>query len=337
MIWSKCESRRSETAGKVFVRRMMAAVVAALTVGVSCATAQTTGETGATEEAAGEVADQVEQVASESPYEIVQVTDDLYRFTDNRHHSVFLVTDDGIVVTDPIDTEAAKWLEAQLDERFEVSVRYVVYSHSHPDHVYGGEVFAEPGVTFVSHDKARADLERTRADTHLPDVTFEDETTLQLGDHAVRLTYHGPNNGRGSISMLFERADLLFVVDWVVLGRMPYKDLPGYDLAGMIESTREVLEMDFETFVGGHADIGGPEEVRRYLSYLEALYGGVVDGMHAGKSLDQIKEDLQLEEYSDLKMYEEWREMNIEGAYEMLRDDDYMLRRPEVPAPDDGE
>jgi glyoxylase-like metal-dependent hydrolase (beta-lactamase superfamily II) len=322
---------------ETMTRQLLAAVVMALTVGISWASAQTTNDGQATDQAADAVADQIEEVASESPYRIVQVTDDIYRFTDNRHHSVFLVTDDGILVTDPIDTEAATWLKDQLDERFEVPVRYVVYSHSHPDHVYGGEVFAEPGVTFVAHRKARADLERTRADTHLPDVTFEDETTLRLGDHAVRLTYHGPNNGRGSISMLFERSDLLFVVDWVVLGRMPYKDLPGYDLAGMIESTREVLEMDFEVFVGGHADIGGPKEVRRYLSYLEALYGGVVDGMHAGKSLDQLKQELQLEEYSDLKMYEEWREPNIEGAYEMLRDDDYMLRRPEVPEPEGDE
>jgi hypothetical protein len=61
------------------------------------------------------------------------------------------------------------------------------------------------------------------------------------------------------------------------------------------------------------------------------------DGMFAGKSLDRLKKDLQLEEYSDLKMYEEGREMNIEGAYEMLRDDDYMSRRPEVPEPDDDE
>lgn len=292
------------------------------TLGMSCASAQTKDDG----------TDAV--VAQQNPYEIRQVTDDLYRFTDNRHHSVFLVTDDGIVVTDPIDTDAAEWLRGQLRERFDVPVRYVVYSHSHPDHVYGGEVFDEPGVTFVAHRKARKDLKRTRADTTLPDVVFDGETTLHVGDHDLRLTYHGPNNGRGSVSMLFETADVLFVVDWVVVGRLPYKDLPGYDLVGMIDSTREVLDMDFDTFVGGHADIGNREDVRRYLAYLENLYEGVVEGMHAGRSLEQIQKDLKLKKFSDWAMYDQWREQNIAGAYEMLRDDDYMFMRPEVPQPE---
>ena len=35
--------------------------------------------------------------------EIVQVADDLYRFRNNNHYAVFLVTPDGIIATDPIN------------------------------------------------------------------------------------------------------------------------------------------------------------------------------------------------------------------------------------------
>lgn len=271
--------------------------------------------------------------AEQNQYAIQQVTDDLYRFTAGHHHSVFLVTDRGILVTDPIDSDTATWLKSELNDRFDVPVRYVVYSHSHTDHVYGGDVFDEPGVTFVSHRMARDALERTRADTTLPDVVFDDNMTLHLGSHDIQLTYHGPNNGRGSISMLFRTIDTLFVVDWIVLGRMPYKDLPGYDLPGMIDSTREVLEFDFDTFVGGHAEIGSPDDIRRYLSYLEALHDGVLQGIRDGKSLADIKRDLTLEDFSDLARYDDWRPLNIEGAYRYFRDEAYLLRRPDIPKP----
>lgn len=40
----------------------------------------------------------------------------------------------------------------------------------------------------------------------------------------------------------------------------------------MINSTRDVLKMDFELLLGGHAESDNKEDVRLYLSYLEQLY-----------------------------------------------------------------
>ena len=38
---------------------------------------------------------------------ITHIAGDLYRFQNNFHYSVFLVTPDGVIVTDPINAEAA--------------------------------------------------------------------------------------------------------------------------------------------------------------------------------------------------------------------------------------
>ena len=46
--------------------------------------------------------------------EITQISGDLYRFQNNFHYSVFLVTGEGIIATDPINAEAAGWLKAEL-------------------------------------------------------------------------------------------------------------------------------------------------------------------------------------------------------------------------------
>jgi glyoxylase-like metal-dependent hydrolase (beta-lactamase superfamily II) len=302
------------------------ALVAALTAtfalaSTGCASAQNNSDSAAS-------------ASSDTEYDIEEVADGLYRFKAGHYRSVFAVTNEGIIVTDPISTEAATWLRAELDRRFDVPVRFVIYSHSHSDHTYGGEVFAQPGVTFVAHEMARAQMVRTQANTEIPNLTFADELTLQLGDQSVTLQYHGPNNGKGSVSMLFRPSNTLFVVDWIVLGRLPYTDLPGYDLAGMIASTEQVLDMPFDRFIGGHADMGDKDDIRRYLDYITQLYNEVVEGMHAGKSLEQLQRELQFSDFSDLAMFEEWREQNIRGAYEQLRDEAYMLRRPEVPGPE---
>jgi glyoxylase-like metal-dependent hydrolase (beta-lactamase superfamily II) len=83
--------------------------------------------------------------------EIIPVTEDLYRARNGNWYTIFLVTPDGIILGDPINTGFAEWLAAELDQRFDVPVRYVVYSHSHFDHAAGGASFADTAV-FVAHE-----------------------------------------------------------------------------------------------------------------------------------------------------------------------------------------
>jgi len=90
--------------------------------------------------------------------EITQVTGDLYRARNGLWATAFLVTKDGIVLGDPINPDFAAWLKGQLDERFHVPVRYVVYSHSHFDHAPGGAVFAGTA-RFVAHENMARNMD----------------------------------------------------------------------------------------------------------------------------------------------------------------------------------
>ena len=68
---------------------------------------------------------------------IKKIAGDLYRFQNNFHYSVFLVTSEGIIVTDPINADAAKWLKAEIKKRFDKPIRYLILSHDHSDHSAG--------------------------------------------------------------------------------------------------------------------------------------------------------------------------------------------------------
>ena len=268
---------------------------------------------------------------SQNDYRNERIKDNVYRFTAGNYRSAFMVTGEGVFVTDPINEEAAAWLKAELARRFEVPIRYLAYSHNHVDHTYGGKEIDSEEVTVIAHEYAAEDLEFTRTPTALPELTFNDRLTIELGESSVELRYHGPNNGRGSVSMRFMPANVLYVVDWIVLNRMPYRDLPGYDIAGMIRSTREVLDgPQFDVFIGGHADTGTREDVERYLAYIEALYAAVRDGMLEGKTLSELQAEIRLPQFETLPFYEEWLPLNIAGVYKTLVEESYFNFRPDL-------
>ena len=108
-------------------------------------------------------------VAQQAPERgIVQVAGDLYRAHNNAHNTVFLVTSEGIIVSDPINRDFAEWLRGELGSMYNVPVRVVAYSHHHWDHASGGEVFADTAEV-VGHETTPGALALPSGDTALSD------------------------------------------------------------------------------------------------------------------------------------------------------------------------
>jgi glyoxylase-like metal-dependent hydrolase (beta-lactamase superfamily II) len=82
---------------------------------------------------------------------IVNLAPDLYRAQNDNHYTVFLVTSDGIIMSDPINRDFSTWLKSELQRRFNRPVRYVLYTHHDWDHASGGAVFADTA-QFIAHE-----------------------------------------------------------------------------------------------------------------------------------------------------------------------------------------
>jgi glyoxylase-like metal-dependent hydrolase (beta-lactamase superfamily II) len=271
-------------------------------------------------------------VASQADdYQIEKVKGDVYRFVDGTHRSLFVVGKNAILVVDTLNSDAASWLKKALDTRFNLPVRYVVYSHNHSDHIYGADAFVSPHTVFIAQELAKQDIAMTKATTVMPELSFKQQLNVDLGDHIVELRYHGPNDGRGSISVLVQPEKVLFVVDWIVLGRMPWQKLWSYDIQGVLNSTQVVMNLDFDTFVGGHGTVGTKQDVARYLNYMERLYAEVTKATLAGKSLAQMQKEIRLDDFKDLPNYEAWLPLNIEGVHKRLMEESGLGWRPDIP------
>jgi len=249
--------------------------------------------------------------------EITKLAGEVYRFRNNFHYSVFAVTPAGVIATDPINADAARWLEAEIARRFAQPVRYLVYSHDHADHISGGEVFADTAIV-VAHDNAKAAIVGERRPTAVPQVTFSDRMTIELAGTVVELAYVGRNHSDNSIVMRFPRERLLFAVDFIPVNGLAFRDFPDSYMPDWIESLKRVEAMDFDVLVPGHGPLGTRANVTMFREYLQDLRGEVLRYAREGKSVDEMKQLIKLPKY-DAWGPRDWFPLNIEGMYRLVQ------------------
>jgi len=249
--------------------------------------------------------------------EISNITGDLYRFRNNFHFSVFLVTPEGIIVTDPIDKDAAAWLKAELKKRFDKPIKYLIYSHDHRDHIAGGEVFAEEAIV-IAHENAKETIVGEQRPTAIPEVTFSDHMTIELGGKTVKLIYVGRSHSDNMIAMHFPAERAVFAVDFISVKRLPYRDLSDAYFPDWIDAIKVVEAIDFDILIPGHGPVAVKADATEHREYIQALYDAVLKAAREGKTLDEMKQTITLDQYKHFGQYNNWRVLNIEGMYKQV-------------------
>ena len=250
--------------------------------------------------------------------EIIKLAEDVYLFRHQAHQAIFVVTPDGVVVTDPISLEAATWLKSEIARMTDQPVRYVIYSHHHNDHITGGRVFADHAI-FVSHQAAQPKI-FAAADpaTPVPQITFTDRMTIRLGGKSIELIYTGRNHSDNSLVVLLPQSKLLFAVDFIPVESVAYRALPDGYPDEWVESLKQIERLDFDTLVPGHGKVGRNAHARLFREYLEALRAAVGEQIRAGASLEEAKQRVRLPAYERWSGYADWFTENVEGMYRHL-------------------
>ena len=249
--------------------------------------------------------------------EITKIAGEVYRFRNANHYSVFAVTPAGIIATDPINAAAAQWLKAEIANRFNQPIRYVVYSHDHADHISGGEVFADTAVV-VAHENAKTAIVGERRPTAVPHVTFSDRMTIDLGGTVLELSYVGKNHSDNSLVMRFPRERILFAVDFIPVNAYSFRDFPDAYMPDWIESLRRVEAMEFDVLAPGHGPLGTKANVTMFREYLQDLRTEVIRYVREGKSVDEMKQLITLPKYAAWGP-KEWFPLNIEGMHRLVQ------------------
>ncbi|MGC3981816.1 MAG: MBL fold metallo-hydrolase [Steroidobacteraceae bacterium] len=248
----------------------------------------------------------------------IPIKDNLYQFQHGVWLATFIVTNDGIILVDPLNAKAATWFKAEAKKRFNKEVRYLVNTHAHYDHAEGGEVFTNAIV--VAQENIVEEYQAENVKARYPDVTFSDHMTLHLGGDTLELFHFGNDHGKSMLYAYHPRTKAVTTVDVAAKERLPYKDLPYDDPQATIDTLKKLEAMDIDYILPGHGNVGNKNDLVKVRRYWELLRASVAAHMANGKSLAEIKQlvPAQMSEYSQWQQYKEWQPYNIEAMHRIL-------------------
>lgn len=250
-------------------------------------------------------------MAQEVQRGFLPVAGDIYRFRNDFHFSMVVVTDAGVVVVDPINADAATWLKDNLSEITDQPITHLIYSHSHLDHASGGAALQAPNV--IAQANAPAAI-----DGLAPTQRFDETMVLEHGGKTIELTYLGPGHGEDLIAVVVRPENVAFITDVAAPKRLPFRTMPSSSPDEWVEQAKKANTLDFEVFAPAHGPMGVKADLGDVITYMETMRAEVLDGIGAGQSLAQIQDVVLMEEYSDWLSYDTWRTQNIQGWYDFL-------------------
>jgi len=216
-----------------------------------------------------------------------------------------------------------------------VSVRYLVNTHHHGDHIYGNHLFV--GATAICHTRCREEIEKGGAPdperlsqvfpgfdfsgikVTPPDITFDNQLSLYLDERKVQLLYYQPAHTVGDIIAWLPQESVVFGGDLLFLYSTPLCMQGSF--AGWIKAMETIADLDAKVYIPGHGPQCGKEGVIECRDYLVLLRDEGRKRFDTGMSAQEAARDIDLGRF---RKWANWERIvaNVARLYEEFRGED---------------
>lgn len=214
---------------------------------------------------------------------VSEVKPNLFYVTDGVYQAAFVRTGEGIILFDAPPSFAHKLPGVIQMHASGETVKFLLYSHGHADHIGGSAALGSiQGLKVVAPtDVAQAISRANHPGILKPDTTFEDKYSLSLGREVVEIkTGHFHSENTDAIIYL-PRQKFIVAVDTITPGEVPYHNFGSTaKLDGYFQFFDEILQYDFDTILSGHVSIlGNREDVIIARDYVRDVRETALKGM----------------------------------------------------------
>ena len=224
----------------------------------------------------------------EKGYLIKQLASEVYFFSTGVYNNLFIVTSDGVVITDPIKGKG-KLFKKAIREITSQPIRFMIYSHSHIDHIGDAHLFAGDGVQIVAQVETGKALKKYKDEKRpLPHINFGTNYSLSIGGITIELIYPGEGHGEGNSIIYIPSRKIMMYVDTVTPKSVPFKNFAyTADILSQMKGIEKALKLDFNVYIAGHLNRpGSKEEMKEVLEYYHASKKASIEAIKKVSFLD---------------------------------------------------
>jgi glyoxylase-like metal-dependent hydrolase (beta-lactamase superfamily II) len=263
------------------------------------------------------------------PGSLRQIIPGHYLFSSTTYNSGIIVTSDGVVVLDALNSEAVGRAEREaIANAIRQPVRVLVSSTFHDNYSKGNIAYAD--VLKIGHENYRTDLlalmQRQNVPSgeqsaRLPTQTFRDRLTLYYGGKEIQILHVGRAHTRGDSIIFVPQDRIVYLSELYFAGQFLFiADGYGLDWLSALDAV-EALGAD--VFVPGHGPMpADPRETRQGLRRFRQMLVDVRDTVAAeigrGATEDQAVAAIRWPQYERLLGYDAQRETAVRRLYQQL-------------------
>jgi glyoxylase-like metal-dependent hydrolase (beta-lactamase superfamily II) len=252
-----------------------------------------------------------------------------YVFSSGTFNSGIIVTAEGVVVLDALNSEAVgKGERDAIANTIRQPVRFLVSSTFHNNYSKGNVAYAD--VWKIGHENYRTDLlalmrrERVPADeqrVRLPDQTYRDRITLYLGGKEIQVLFLGRGHTRGDSIIYVPQDRIAYLSELFFAGQFLYID-DGYGL-DWLKTLDAIDTLGADIFVPAHGPIpADPRETRQELGRFRQMLVDIRDVVQQevtrGSTEDQAVAAIRWPQYEKMQGYNAEREVAVRRLYQQL-------------------
>lgn len=263
----------------------------------------------------------------------------------------FVVGSRCVAVIDTGGTPAVgQALRAAIERTTPLPVCYVIHTHAHPDHMFGGVAFVGPdpsAVQFVASAgfartlaarepyylnalKRDFDMPLSRATIVYPTISVDNTLDIDLGDRVLTLRAWPTAHTDNDLSVYDRRTRTLFASDLLFVQHLPVLD---GSLRGWLSVMAELRRLDVAMVVPGHGPVGNdlPGAIDAQAGYLNALLRDTRAALRKGATIQQAIERIGVPVGTHWLLTERFHRRNVTAAFAELEWEDDESNAPAAP------
>lgn len=199
----------------------------------------------------------------------MQLADDLYAYEwtdyfENNCNSFYIGGNIGALIDPGLTKHVPGLIEQMAHDGIESKdIRYIINTHSHPDHFEGSEYFYNQDIQIALHKEELDFLQGPGGELYgmfglaAPQAKIDlilSDGLLTLGDDEYQII-HVPGHSPGSIALYWPRRKALFPGDVIFNQNVGRTDFPGGNGSLLKKSIAKLSTLDVEYLLPGHMEI----------------------------------------------------------------------------------